>query len=73
MQSAAQYWKGKVQDVPDEYGGKFYSMAAFCSKFKASTVPDPYYGGSQGFEDVLDLLDDACEGLLQHIQRQEAS
>ena len=32
--------------------------------------PDPYYdyGGSKGFELVLDLLDDACEGLLQTIQ-----
>ncbi len=27
-------------------------------------VPDPYYGGDQGFEDVLDLLEDSCEGLL---------
>ena len=30
-------------------------------------VPDPYYGGSEGFETVLDLLDDACGGLLEHI------
>ena len=30
-------------------------------------VPDPYYGGPQGFETVLDLLADACEGLLDHI------
>ena len=29
-----------------------------------SYVPDPYYGGSDGFEKALDLLDDACEGLL---------
>jgi protein-tyrosine phosphatase len=27
-------------------------------------VPDPYYGGSDGFEQVLDLLEDACAGLL---------
>ncbi len=34
-------------------------------KFKGSdTVPDPYFGGRQGFELVLDLLEDACEGLL---------
>lgn len=32
-------------------------------------VPDPYYGGVQGFEHVLDLVEDACDGLLQHIQR----
>jgi protein-tyrosine phosphatase len=32
-------------------------------------VPDPYYGGSEGFELVLDLLEDACEGIVQYIQQ----
>lgn len=32
-------------------------------------VPDPYYGGAKGFEQVLNLLEDACEGLLQHLRR----
>lgn len=32
-------------------------------------VPDPYYGGSDGFERVLDMVEDAAEGLLQHIQQ----
>ena len=31
-------------------------------------VPDPYYGGSKGFELVLDLLDDACEGLFDSLE-----
>ena len=31
------------------------------------TVPDPYFGGRKGFKLVLDLLDDACEGLLTEI------
>lgn len=30
-------------------------------------VPDPYYEGSEGFELVLDLLEDACENLLDHV------
>jgi protein-tyrosine phosphatase len=30
-------------------------------------VPDPYYGGAQGFDRVLDLLQAACEGLLERI------
>ena len=30
-------------------------------------VPDPYYGGEQGFEKVLDLLEDACNGLFEEI------
>jgi protein-tyrosine phosphatase len=32
-----------------------------------SSVPDPYYGGAEGFETVLDLCQRACEGLLQSI------
>lgn len=35
-----------------------------------ATVPDPYYGGDHGFELVIELLEDACEGLLNHIIRQ---
>lgn len=30
-------------------------------------VPDPYYGGVQGFEDVLDLVEDAAEGLIARL------
>lgn len=30
-------------------------------------VPDPYYGGQDGFERVLDMVEDAAAGLLQHI------
>jgi protein-tyrosine phosphatase len=30
-------------------------------------VPDPYYGGDRGFEDVLDLCDRACSALLDHL------
>jgi protein-tyrosine phosphatase len=33
-------------------------------------VPDPYYGGPNGFEDVLDLIEAASRGLLEHLRRQ---
>jgi len=36
-------------------------------------VPDPYYGGEDGFERVLDMVEDAAEGLLLHIQKQHLS
>lgn len=42
----------------------------FCRQSSAQVVPDPYYGGAQGFEQVLDLVEDACAGLLQHVQEQ---
>jgi protein-tyrosine phosphatase len=31
-------------------------------------VPDPYYGGAEGFDDVLDIVDAACRGLLAEIR-----
>ena len=36
-------------------------------------VPDPYYGGAAGFEHVLDLVEDACEGLAAHLASQLAA
>ena len=35
-------------------------------------VPDPYYGGERGFDDVLDLVERACAGLLDEIRAQAA-
>lgn len=34
-----------------------------------SEVPDPYYGGPEGFERVFDICLDACRGLLEHLRR----
>lgn len=34
------------------------------------SVPDPYYGGPEGFERVFDICDAACRGLLKHLQRE---
>ena len=44
---------------------KIYRMTDYCRHHpEADHVPDPYYGGSAGFDLVLDLLEDACQGLL---------
>lgn len=48
-----------------EAESKIHRMTEYCTKFThADHVPDPYYGGAEGFEYVLDLLEDACAGLL---------
>ncbi len=47
---------------------KIFKMSDFCSRFEYDSVPDPYYGGSDGFELVLDLLEDACAGLLDEMK-----
>ena len=45
---------------------KIHRMTEYCTKFThADHVPDPYYGGAEGFEYVLDVLEDACAGLLR--------
>ena len=50
----------------DKHVGLFLE---FATHFSESEVPDPYYGGAEGFEHVFDLVDDACVGLLQAIKQ----
>ena len=38
---------------------------------KVEEVPDPYFSGDEGFEVVLDILEDASEGLLKHLLNEE--
>jgi len=46
---------------------KIHQMVDFCTKHDVSEVPDPYYKGVDGFELTLDIIEDACEGLLEQI------
>jgi len=48
---------------------KIRLITNYCRQFSASSVPDPYYGGDNGFENVIDLLEDACEGLFEEVGR----
>jgi low molecular weight protein-tyrosine phosphatase len=48
-------------------GHKLKMMMQYAKNFRESEVPDPYYGGSRGFELVLDMLEDASRGLLESI------
>ena len=41
----------------------------FAPEAGTTDVPDPYYGGPNGFEEVLDLVEIASRGLLDHIRR----
>lgn len=51
--------------VPEEYKNKIKLFLDFAENFDESEVPDPYYGGAKGFEYVLDLVEDASDGLLR--------
>ena len=47
---------------------KIHRMTEYCTRIPAAHVPDPYYGGAQGFENVIDILEDACEGVLERVK-----
>ncbi|KAL5763807.1 hypothetical protein ACOSQ2_016401 [Xanthoceras sorbifolium] len=59
-------WKFR-EPLPEDAHKKVKLMCSYCQKHDETEVPDPYYGGPQGFEKVLDLLEDACESLLDSI------
>lgn len=52
---------------------KVVRMTDFCRHHDATFVPDPYYEGAEGFEIVLDLLEDACNGLADSLKAQNTS
>lgn len=54
-------------DPAGKYRDKVKLMCEFATHHREREVPDPYYGGPEGFNKVIDLLLDACEGLLQSI------
>jgi protein-tyrosine phosphatase len=55
-------------DPQGQYRDKVKMMCDFASHYPDKEVPDPYYGGADGFDYVIDLLTDACGGLLSHLQ-----
>ncbi len=59
-----------TQQCPPEHQHKVRRLTEFCLQFDSPVVPDPYFGGVEGFEHVLDLVEDASEGLIRHVRRQ---
>ncbi len=49
-------------------GDKLRLFGEFCTRHTLSEVPDPYYDGAEGFERVLDILEDGCAGVLDHVR-----
>lgn len=48
---------------------KIFKMTDFQKEWSYDEIPDPYYGGEEGFELVLDLLEDSCKGLLEKVTK----
>jgi protein-tyrosine phosphatase len=53
----------------DEHHGKLHLFLDFATAGHHTEVPDPYYGGSSGFEKVLDLVEEASQGLLEAVRK----
>jgi protein-tyrosine phosphatase len=59
-------------DPEQKYQAKVKLMCNFCTAYSDQEVPDPYYGGGDGFDYVIDLLFDACSGLLDSVNLPKA-
>lgn len=55
--------------TPPDSGTHAKLLLEYARNHVERDVPDPYYGGGDGFERVLDMVEDAAEGLLQEIRR----
>ncbi len=58
---------------PLEYRNRVRLMMEFAAGAEIEDVPDPYYGGAAGFEQVLDLVEEAAQGLLDEVLRLSAA
>ena len=62
---------GAVKGLAHEAGvratAEIRPMLSYGQRYSESEVPDPYYGGEDGFDHVLDLLEDACAALLDEL------
>jgi protein-tyrosine phosphatase len=54
----------QLQKRSPENKHKIHLVTKFSKRFKDKIVPDPYYMGPSGFDEVVDMAFDCCEGLL---------
>ena len=59
----------KQLDKNGQWEGKIVPMCFFTTRFLDEEVPDPYYGGQEGFEHVVELLEDGCFHLLKELEK----
>ena len=59
-----------IDICPQQHQDKLRLFMEFSANHAQREVPDPYYGGAQGFENVLTMVEDAAQGLLKHLRSQ---
>ncbi|MFQ6023487.1 MAG: low molecular weight protein-tyrosine-phosphatase [Acidiferrobacterales bacterium] len=57
---------------PPELKHKIRLLMEFAPEYSHDEVPDPYFGGASGFDQVLDMIEDAAAGLLSEIRHHES-
>ena len=57
------------RQCPPLFKHKLHLLMRYASEYDAAVIPDPYYGGANGFSLVLDYCEDACQGLMEIIRR----
>lgn len=60
-------YEALIKSCPTHHRHKIQLFMSFAPHLNIPEVPDPYYGGAQGFEQVLDMVEAASEGFLQHL------
>ncbi|KAI3590171.1 Low molecular weight protein tyrosine phosphatase [Cupriavidus sp. U2] len=58
--------------LPGVSADKLRLLMSFATRYRVEEVPDPYYGEGDGFERVLDYIEDACDGVIDMLRRQLA-
>lgn len=58
----------RALDSAGRHADKIRAFVEYFETQGAPRIPDPYYGGSKGFEEVIELLEDGCSGLIHQIQ-----
>lgn len=61
------------QRCPNEYKNRLMPYMMYSRGSDVKEIPDPYYGGQNGFEHVLDLIEDVTSGLLEFVKKQLSS
>ncbi len=57
-----------VRRAPEKHQHKIRRLLSFSRKYPNLDVPDPYYGGTQGFEENLDMIQEAVQHLIREIK-----
>lgn len=61
----------RALDPDNRHQDKIRLFCDYCTEHDEKEVPDPYYGGPDGFELVLDLLEDGCAEITRRLQNQQ--